>query len=709
MGSRWWIVGVFFTVLFTGFFLPVFLTAQDNTADTTAWSVEMDDVVVTAQFAPTHSRNAVHKVRTIDLATIQNRGISDLEKLLEHELNIRINQDMILGSSINLQGMSGQNVKVMIDGVPVIGRVGDNIDISQISLHQADRIEIIEGPLSVNYGTDALGGVINIITKKSQLDRYDVHLKSSYMSTSEKEVEAALGWRLMQRLLLRAEGSYSDFDGFNSYPFRGEEYERTHQWNPKIKHNLSGLLRYSFGGDGMLAFRSSYFDEEITNYGVKKRLVYKPYAFDENYLTERYDQSLIGEGSVFGHHYFSNTLAYNYFKRQKKVYRLDFDENVMTEISEEQDTSIFRAFVFRPVIASRFQDGWINYQVGLDVNFEEGFGRKIKDPLSDTSGYSSIGDYAVFSSLKFDLFERMDLQLGLRLSKNTRFKSPVTPSVNLKWDLMELLTLRASYARGFRAPSLKELFLYFVDSNHNIIGNPDLQPELSDNFQMGLDWKTGTGPIEWEWSAGAFYNDIRNKIDLYDFVEVDGQIVPAAQVGKTTTDFSYFNQDRFKSMGLNLGLSIQTKALKASVGIAPIGRYNLLPESAVDVDPYSYVWESNAEFSYTITEVDLSAHFYIKHNNKLVRYYVDYDDDGNSFTNQSEFNGYSLADFSLVKKFWKRRIQLNVGVKNFFDIKNVGFVNISSGTHGGGVSEGAFPVGKGRQYFAGLVIRLSGN
>ena len=94
------IMFVLFLLLFS------FAYAQED-PDSTAWSVEMDDVVVTAQFAPTHSKNALHKVKTISFETIQNRGINNLEKLLEHELNIRLSQDMILGSSINLQGMSG--------------------------------------------------------------------------------------------------------------------------------------------------------------------------------------------------------------------------------------------------------------------------------------------------------------------------------------------------------------------------------------------------------------------------------------------------------------------------------------------------------------------------------------------------------------------------------------------------------------------------
>jgi len=108
----------------------------------------------------------VLKVKVIDIKRINSQGAYNLPSLLANELNVRINYDPMLGNSISLQGISGQNIKVMIDGVPVIGREGGNIDLTQINLSSVERIEMVEGPMGVNYGSDAMGGVINIITKK---------------------------------------------------------------------------------------------------------------------------------------------------------------------------------------------------------------------------------------------------------------------------------------------------------------------------------------------------------------------------------------------------------------------------------------------------------------------------------------------------------------------------------------------------------------
>ena len=127
---------------------------------------KIPEVVVTGQLTDKSSEETVHKIRVITGKKLKSGLFKDLGQVLEKELNIRLSQDNILGSSISLQGMSGQNVKILIDDIPIIGRLNGNIDLSQISLNNIDRIEIVEGTLSTLYGTDALAGTINLITNK---------------------------------------------------------------------------------------------------------------------------------------------------------------------------------------------------------------------------------------------------------------------------------------------------------------------------------------------------------------------------------------------------------------------------------------------------------------------------------------------------------------------------------------------------------------
>ena len=142
--------------------------SQNNDPDSVQISKYLKEVVITGQLSSTNKKNAVHDITIIDSKTIRNGAFTNLSDILKYQNNIRISSDNILGSQINIQGITGENIKVLIDGVPVIGRLNGNIDISQINLNNVERIELVEGPLSVNYGSDALGGTINIITKKTK-------------------------------------------------------------------------------------------------------------------------------------------------------------------------------------------------------------------------------------------------------------------------------------------------------------------------------------------------------------------------------------------------------------------------------------------------------------------------------------------------------------------------------------------------------------
>ena len=135
----------------------------------------LDEVVFTGQFKPQSLKQSLYKVRVINSERIRMRGATDVAGVLNNEVGIRFNTDNILGETdVNIMGMSGQNVKILLDGVPLVDRGSTKQSLSQIDINTIERIEIVEAPMSVVYGTDALAGVINLITKKriSLANRY---------------------------------------------------------------------------------------------------------------------------------------------------------------------------------------------------------------------------------------------------------------------------------------------------------------------------------------------------------------------------------------------------------------------------------------------------------------------------------------------------------------------------------------------------------
>ncbi|MEO0008823.1 MAG: hypothetical protein RJA20_3019, partial [Bacteroidota bacterium] len=131
---------------------------------------QLGQVVVTAQFAPTDARQSVSSVRVLSRQTIERRAVTSLGELLQAEPNIRITQDPVLGSAVSLNGLRGENLKILIDGVPVTGRLNGSIDAGQLPMNAVQQVEIIEGAQSLLYGSEASAGVINLVTRKSQLN-----------------------------------------------------------------------------------------------------------------------------------------------------------------------------------------------------------------------------------------------------------------------------------------------------------------------------------------------------------------------------------------------------------------------------------------------------------------------------------------------------------------------------------------------------------
>ncbi|MBJ7429166.1 MAG: TonB-dependent receptor plug domain-containing protein, partial [Bacteroidia bacterium] len=190
----------------------------------------LGEIIITGQIGECTQGNSILKVKVIDIKRINLQGAFNLPMLLANELNVRINYDPMLGNSISLQGISGQNIKVLIDGVPVIGREGGNIDLTQINLSSVERIEMVEGPMGVNYGSDAMGGVINIITKKTVKNRTRLSAGSYAESIGQYnfDLQASTG---INKLGIQTNFQRNFFEGFNN-----ENSLRFKTWKPRTQY-----------------------------------------------------------------------------------------------------------------------------------------------------------------------------------------------------------------------------------------------------------------------------------------------------------------------------------------------------------------------------------------------------------------------------------------------------------------------------------------
>jgi len=648
----------------------------------------IDDVVVTAQYSPTSIENSVHKIKVISSQEIENMAAVNLKDVLTNELNVRISQDNVLGSGMSLQGISGQNVKILIDGVPVIGRLDGQIDLNQINLNNIERIEIVEGPLSVNYGSNALAGTINIITKKDQKQKVSVGIDSYNESIGKFNLESRLGFKLAKNHSLSLSLGRNYFDGWSpndeflpSFSAQLADSNRVKQWNPKEQY--FGRLQYHFNYKKLrFSYKGEYFDEVIRNYGAPRRTANSYIAFDDYYHTHRIDNALFAEGQLTKNWRINWTAAYNDFERIKEARRKDLVTLESRRIPESanndlQDTSTFNLFMTRGSIARTKDSTWINYEIGYDINIENASGKRIE------GGEQQIGDYALFVSYEVNLINGLIVKPAIRYSYNTQYDAPLTPSLNLKYALNKS-AFRFSYAKGFRAPSLKELYFNFNDVNHSLFGNSNLKAETSDNYSAALQQKFLLKEILLKAELSAFYNQIYNQINF-------------AQTNLGGDSLEYFNVGKSQTKGLNLNLTVLYENLQFNLGASYTGRSNRLAEDN-PIDLFSYTTEYIANFSYRFKKPQLTIAAFAKHQGELPGF--GYNSDGE--ISKQTIDSYQIFDATISKFFWKQRLNVALGCKNILDVQNVRASLSGGGAHSSGGS--SISVGTGRTLFLKLSL-----
>ncbi len=648
--------------------------------------LQLQEAVVTGQYRPSTAEKAVHRMRVIDAKRIERLAAENLGDVLRQELNINLSQDNILGTSMSMQGLGGENVKVLVDGVPMIGRQNGNLDLAQMDLSGIERIEVVEGPLSVSYGTNALAGTINLITRKRSRASSTLNLNAYAEHLGRLNLAATAGKRFGKNDLLLTVGrnffgGWDPRQGSDFYDFSEHiaDTSRFQQWKPREQYFGRLGYRWTMNGSWTLGYKGEVMQDRITNRGTP-RAPYGESAFDEQYLTERLDNALFAEGSWGKGRRLNALVAHNRYKRMRNTWLRDLttlDEQLIATTGM-QDTSRFGLTNTRIVFSNASDSSAIGYELGTDLNHETGSGDRIGDGSGET-----IGDYAVFASMEWKPTPQLVLRPGARYAYNTRYGAPLIPSFNLRWQLDSAITVRASYAQGFRAPSLKELYFLFVDVNHNIVGNTDLEAERSNNLNLGLNYRKALRNSVFTAEVSGFYNMIDNLITL---AQIDA------------TQYSYVNIGEYRTAGGSVGIGWDNGHWLLNVGAATTGRYDALGESSAQA--WLYTPEARASVTREWRQRGWSASLFAKYQGELGNYvYMSETEIG-----RNVLEPYVMADVNLSKQLWRKRLRVSIGCKNITDVTNVGSSVPGGGVHGG--DGGAVPLAIGRIYFLRLDLDL---
>lgn len=646
----------------------------------------LEGIVITGQYEPQSARNSVFSITTLDAERIKAQGAVTLQDVLAKVLNVRFSRDNATGvSGISMQGISGQNVKVLIDGVPVVGRSGvyNEVDLNQINMEDVQRIELVEGPMAVNYGSDALAGVINIISKKDIDGKVNVNV-SLHEETVGKEFSlftegihapsVQIGYKPHDNWYSQLSTRINRFGGW-----QGESKGRSKAWYPKDQYFIDGLARYE-KNDFSIYYKLSHLNESLLNQGnVNNNNPLKdPFALDEEYKAIRWMHQ-VQASAILGKIKLNSAVAYTDYQRHTR----QFNKNILTgeetsTISSEQDTSFYRSLFFRHTAVDLASTDWMNTQLGIEGTFETSGGTKL------SSGNKRLADLAFFASATFKIGSKLKVRPGFRTAYNSVFSTIPVPSINLKYHFTNHFHIRLGYGRGFRAPSIRELYHEFMDSNHNIEGNEELEPEYSHNISGEVTKIFTHVPLEI--SLGGFYNYIDNRITLYT----------SSGANQVTT---YTNLLRFKSTGGTIKARYRIGHFQVSGGFSYTGRYQLLNESYSEaVRKYLFSPELNAHAQYQWQNPRLTFNAFYKYYGKTKNYQLITDENtGASSPLLAATDAYQFFDFNITKE-WGKYLSTSLGAKNILNVTSLNSLQTDTAHN----QSGAVSISYGRSYFLKL-------
>jgi outer membrane receptor for ferrienterochelin and colicins len=664
----------FIKTIFTAIAVNIVLYGHAQT-DTSSTIHEMNDVVVTGQYGEGSISQSVYKVKVIDTRRIELQGAVNIGQVLQNELNVRIYNDPVLGSGLNIQGIGGQNIKIMVDGVPVIGREGGAIDLNQINVNRIDRIEMVEGPMSVNFGTDALGGVINIITKKDVKPIYTSQLTTYYETIGQYNIGLNNSFSI-QKWNIQLNGARNFFDGYNT-----PADSRNQLWKPREHYFGDASIGRQFK-NASIRYQFQAFDEKVTNKDSGVISPWSAYAIDQYYFTRRQAHSIFYNQRIDNHYTINIVASSNDYRRVRNSYRKDLVslEEQLIPSDEMQDTSYNKLWMSRGSVSRNVKNARLNYEAGYEINLETFEGDRI------LNGKQQMDDYNAFGSVEWKASGRLLIRPGVRYIYNTQFNAPLVPSVNMKWDVNSFTQLRASYAKGFRAPSLKELYLDFVDPSHNVQGNPNLDAETSNNYQLNMQMQWSKFERVFRVEPGVFFNDIRNRIDL-------------VRLSSSSTEVQYFNINEFQSGGATINTEYRAPHYTYVLGYAFTGTRSAYNNQIQEI-PVNYSHEVRFNLTYKLIKYGVNLSSFIKYNSRII---INQYNMVNGVYEQGFISGFTLWDITANKTFFGKKLETTIGFKNILNIENVD-ASIAGGVHSSSSNSAATAMG--RTFFISLKYNI---
>ena len=507
------------------------LSAQQQKKDT----IKLNEVVVTATKTKRQLSNVTVPVTLIKAKNIALGSTMNLQNVLAEYTGLEMTSSA-LGVGIQLQGLDPSYTLIMIDGQPLAGRLNGVLDLSRLSVENIEQVEIVKGPSSVLYGSEALAGVVNIITKNKNYSNLSVKTKMSSFNTYNFSTNATVVKDKLKANFFAKYYSTQGYDlasSYQGYNLSNEYYGKT--VSPHNNYALNTNLKYQLLNDLSVEVNARYFAEK------------QDYKFIEGNTNKINGLGTIKDWNI------APTLKYKLsdkFKTRLKFYFTNYNTDALEK--NQADNAIYSHTFFTEKFSTiELQNDYkINkiHSITLGLGYaQEGVSTS---KLFDTALHKANNKF-VYAQYLLD-YKKLNLVLGARFDKHDSYTNQFNPKLSLQYKVFPSLSIKASVGRGFKKPTFKQLYFNFTNNavGYTVLGTTYVEQgiqNLLNTNQIALDPETNQ-PVIYD-----LYYQIKNS---------NGVIKPESSYGynlgfkisainKTVIDIDFFRNDLENLIDIN--------------------------------------------------------------------------------------------------------------------------------------------------------------
>ncbi|WP_272678841.1 TonB-dependent vitamin B12 receptor BtuB [Providencia sp. PROV019] len=454
------------------------LASANNQADQVVVSANRFEQPISSILAP------VTVVTREDIDHWQSNTIIDVLRRLP---GVDISQSGGMGqqSSLFIRGTESRHVLVLIDGIRLNqAGISGSSDMSQIPISLVQRIEYIRGARSAVYGSDAVGGVVNIITRR---DNDGTTLNAGIGSHSYQNYNGSTQQKIGENTTVTAAGAYTHTKGFDLAP--KEVSPRQYDKDGFLSKSLWLGVEHQFSSE-ILAYARAYGYDNRTSYDVSeyagvsvdtRKLYSRTYETGLKYHQGKYSSSLMGS--------YGYSKDYNFDPRKGQ-----YSESANLDESKQYNIQWGNSYLL--------DKG--NISAGIDYQ------RQSIEPSSYAmiNEKQTLNNTGIYLTGQYAIIDSVTAEAAIRSDHHSEFNWHTTWQSGLSWEFYEGYKLVGSYATAYKAPNLTQLYAYSSSAYGTTLGNPSLKPEESKQWEVGVEGTTG--PLFWQ--VNAYHNDIDSLI-----------------------------------------------------------------------------------------------------------------------------------------------------------------------------------------------------